>query len=69
MRRLRRRVAPSNRQGKSMTKDSSKTVLITGAAGGLGRAVVARLRSAGWRFALVSRDRERLVGIERDGDL
>jgi NAD(P)-dependent dehydrogenase (short-subunit alcohol dehydrogenase family) len=38
----------------------SKLVLITGAAGGLGRAVTARLDRQGWRLALVSRDAARL---------
>ncbi|TCO80677.1 NAD(P)-dependent dehydrogenase (short-subunit alcohol dehydrogenase family) [Plasticicumulans lactativorans] len=36
--------------------------LITGASGGLGRAVAQRLRSEGWRLALVGRDARRLAG-------
>lgn len=36
-------------------------VLVTGASGGLGRAVADVLRAAGWRIARVSRDRSRLA--------
>jgi NAD(P)-dependent dehydrogenase (short-subunit alcohol dehydrogenase family) len=38
-----------------------KVALITGAAGGLGRAVAKRLAAAGWQLILVSRDRARLA--------
>jgi NAD(P)-dependent dehydrogenase (short-subunit alcohol dehydrogenase family) len=38
----------------------SKIVLITGAAGGVGRALAERLASQGYRLALVTRDPERL---------
>jgi NAD(P)-dependent dehydrogenase (short-subunit alcohol dehydrogenase family) len=40
----------------------TQLALITGAAGGLGRAVAARLHERGWRLALVSRDAQRLDG-------
>lgn len=39
------------------------TVLITGAAGGLGRAVTARLAESGWRLALVGRSSARLAAV------
>jgi len=39
---------------------TDRIALITGASGGLGRAVAARLAEAGWRLALVGRDSERL---------
>jgi short chain dehydrogenase len=38
----------------------SRVALVTGAAGGLGRAVTRQLADAGWQLALVSRDLERL---------
>jgi len=44
----------------------SKLTLITGAAGGLGRAVTERLRAQGWRLALVSRQAERLRDVPSD---
>lgn len=37
-----------------------KTALITGASGGVARALAVRLRASGWRLALVSRDVSRL---------
>lgn len=42
---------------------SDPVVLIAGAAGGLGRAVTARLAGAGWRLALVGRSSSRLAGV------
>ncbi len=44
-----------------------KTALITGASGGVARALATRLRSTGWRLVLVSRDVSSLVAA--DGDL
>lgn len=43
-----------------MTMDS---VLITGASGGIGRALAAQLQAAGWRVVAVGRDAERLAGV------
>ena len=40
-----------------------KTVLITGAAGGLGQAIARQLAAEGCRLVLVSRDIERLQAI------
>jgi len=42
---------------------SDPVVLITGASGGLGRAVAARLSDAGWRLALVGRSSARLQRV------
>ncbi len=39
------------------------TCLITGASGGVGRALALRLADAGWRLAVVSRDGARLAGV------
>ena len=41
---------------------SEHIALITGASGGLGRAVAAQLADAGWRLALVGRSAARLEG-------
>ncbi|MDE2271215.1 MAG: SDR family oxidoreductase [Xanthomonadaceae bacterium] len=42
---------------------SSPIVLVTGAAGGIGRALVQRLDAAGWRVAVVGRDAARLDAL------
>jgi len=42
---------------------SDPVVLITGASGGLGCAVAARLAEAGWRLALVGRSSARLKSV------
>jgi len=42
---------------------TAKVALITGAGGGLGRAVAAHLADSGWRLALVSRAAMRLEGV------
>lgn len=43
-----------------------KTALLTGASGGVARALAKRLRHAGWRLVLVSRDVSRLDPAEAD---
>jgi NAD(P)-dependent dehydrogenase (short-subunit alcohol dehydrogenase family) len=40
-----------------------KTCLITGASGGVGRALALQLAAEGWRLAVVSRDATRLEGV------
>ncbi len=51
--------------------DAGRTVLVTGATGLVGRAVVARFRESGWRVRALSRDPARagrlLPGVERVG--
>jgi NAD(P)-dependent dehydrogenase (short-subunit alcohol dehydrogenase family) len=42
---------------------TAQVALITGAGGGLGRAVAAHLAESGWRLALVSRSAARLEGV------
>ncbi len=44
----------------------STTVLITGASGGVARALAARLRARGYRLALVGRDAERIAADAAD---
>ncbi|MCP5271699.1 MAG: SDR family oxidoreductase [Burkholderiaceae bacterium] len=41
----------------------TSSVLITGASGGIGRALAARLHERGWRIAAVGRDAERLATV------
>ena len=43
-----------------------KTCLITGASGGVATALADRLRAAGWRLALVSRDPSRVASVPGD---
>jgi NAD(P)-dependent dehydrogenase (short-subunit alcohol dehydrogenase family) len=45
---------------------NSKTVLVTGAAGGVGSALCARLTSSGYRVAAVSREKARLDGVDAE---
>jgi NAD(P)-dependent dehydrogenase (short-subunit alcohol dehydrogenase family) len=45
---------------------NARVALITGAGGGLGRAVAARLAQAGWELALVGRSSDRLKGVGPD---
>lgn len=44
----------------------SPIALVTGAAGGIGREVVQRLRQRGWRVAAVGRTAQRLEAVEAD---
>ena len=46
-----------------------KVALVTGAAGGLGQAVAAKLVEAGWRLIVTSRNGERLAGTFGDNHL
>lgn len=43
-----------------------KTVVVTGASGGLGRAVAIEFARRGWRVGLVARGAEGLEGARRD---
>lgn len=43
-----------------------KTAVITGARGGVARALAARMRAAGWRLALLSRDPDAIVDAGAD---
>jgi NAD(P)-dependent dehydrogenase (short-subunit alcohol dehydrogenase family) len=45
-----------------------KIALITGAAGGVGRAVAERLQTRGWKLALVSREPDRLQALAELGE-
>ena len=47
-----------------MTPESSPVVLVTGAAGGIGSASVARFAAGGWRVVASDRDTPRGAGIE-----
>lgn len=49
-----------------MGSDMARTALITGAAGGLGQSVAAKLADDGWQLVLVSRDANRLKAIYGD---
>lgn len=49
-----------------MTAEQSSIALVTGASGGIGRAVVEELRRAGHRIAVVGRDRQTLEVIHAD---
>jgi NADP-dependent 3-hydroxy acid dehydrogenase YdfG len=48
---------------------AGKTALITGAAGGIGRAIAKTLADAGYRLALMGRSREKLEHARRDLEL
>lgn len=45
-----------------------KTVIVTGASSGIGRAVALRMLAAGWKVGLVARRADRLAEIARDWD-
>ena len=46
--------------------DPNRIALVTGASGGIGRALVARLRADGWRVAAVGRDESALADVDAD---
>ena len=50
----------------SRTGDAASIALVTGASGGIGRALVQSLRQAGHRIAVVGRDRQTLETIQAD---
>ena len=45
-----------------------KTVIVTGASSGIGRAVALRMLAAGWQVGLIARRADRLTDIARDWD-
>jgi NAD(P)-dependent dehydrogenase (short-subunit alcohol dehydrogenase family) len=49
--------------------DSNRIALVTGARGGIGREVVARLRGSGWRVAAVGRDAATLAEVAADAHI
>ena len=49
-----------------MTASTGQVALVTGASGGVGRAVVGQLRAAGHRVAAVGRDAQRLDAVDAD---
>ncbi len=50
----------------AMSAQTTSTALVTGARGGIGRAVVAQLRASGHRVAAVGRDAASLADVEAD---
>ncbi len=46
--------------------DPARTVVITGASAGVGRAIVHRFARAGWRIALIARDADALDEVRRE---
>ena len=53
----------------SPTPSEPRIALVTGARGGIGREVVARLRACGHRVAAVGRDAETLAGVAADAHI
>ena len=53
----------------SATTSEPRIALVTGARGGIGREVVARLRACGHRVAAVGRDGETLAAVEADAHI
>ena len=53
----------------SPTKSEPRIALVSGARGGIGREVVARLRASGHRVAAVGRDAESLAAVEADAHI
>ncbi|AMM25967.1 SDR family NAD(P)-dependent oxidoreductase [Variovorax sp. PAMC 28711] len=51
------------------TRPESRVAIVTGARGGIGREVVARLRASGHRVAAVGRSPETLVSVEADAHI
>jgi len=49
-----------------MTSEQASVALVTGASGGIGRAVVEQLRRTGHRIVVVGRDREKLETLHAD---
>jgi NAD(P)-dependent dehydrogenase (short-subunit alcohol dehydrogenase family) len=52
-----------------MEQTTNRVALVTGARGGIGREVVARLRAAGHRVAAVGREAATLSGVEADAHI
>ena len=53
----------------SPTLFDSRIALVTGARGGIGREVVARLRTSGYRVAAVGREADTLAAVEADAHI
>jgi NAD(P)-dependent dehydrogenase (short-subunit alcohol dehydrogenase family) len=67
--RAQRTAGNRNNEGNRMNDIENKVAIVTGARGGIGAAVVARLRSAGHRVAAVGRDAASLAAVAADAHL